>query len=414
MTSFISSAFCCAGNCLCHAVNNICSDTMKINPKLFSKIGYILINLLGVAISLIVLFFGQNLLQPFNDHIKCPNSDNLDCLGISQVYRMSLALALLHGIVILFSLCGKNVANVVNRHCWTFKLLLVFGLYFAFLFVDNSYFIIYAEISKYISLGFIIFQVLVTISFAHVINIKLVEGLDNENEACRHQFWLIFLSLFFCGLSIYWIAISFMYYSYNFWNVLIVCVSILMSIGFTYISISNLVGRKRLLTSIYMFSFVSYFCWSALNSQPNKNRVVDDLSFSVIDIFVGLFYLVIALCYMGFYVKEVDKASYTDETKGINKNPLVEDAIPVSTVEDENDLSISHFYYHIFMIFMSFYYCMLLTNWNVIDTTVVDPKTIVTSWSSFWIKLTAMFISVILYVWVLIAPRLFPDREFDF
>jgi serine incorporator 1/3 len=414
MTSIISNAICCAGNCVCHAMNNICSDTMKINPKLFSKIGFIIINLLGVAISLIILFFGSNLLQPFNKHINCPESNNLDCLGISQVYRMSFSLAILHFVVIFFSLCGKNVASVINRHCWTFKLLLVFGIYIAFLFVPNSFFSVYAEISKYISFLFIVFQVLVTISFAHIINIKLVEGLDNENEAGKYQFWLIFLSLIFGGLSVYWIVLSFMNYSYNFWNIFIICISILLSIGFTYVSISHLVERKRLLTSLYMFSFVSYLCWSALNSQPNEKRKENTLLLSVIDVLVGMFYLVMALSYVGFHVKDSDKAPRVDEKEGINQNPLVEDAKSVPSEEEENDLSKSHYYFHIFMIFMSIYYCMILTNWNVIDPNVIDPKILPTSWSSFWIKLSAMLVSTILYVWVMIAPRLFPDREFDF
>jgi hypothetical protein len=413
MTSLISNALCCAGNCLCHAINNICSDTMKINPKLFSKIGFILLNLFAVGFSLIILFYGENLLKPFNEYIKCPSSDNLDCLGISSVYRMSLALVVMHGVVILFSLCGKKVGDVLNKHCWTFKLILIFGIYFAFLFVDNSFFTVYAGVSKYISLVFIIFQVLVTISFAHVINIKLVEGLDDDNHACKYQFWLLFLSFIFTGVSLYWIVTSFMNYSYNLWNVLIVCVTILLGAGFTFISISELVNRKRLLTSIYMISFVSYLCWSGLNSQPNDKKKDSDLNLSVVDIFVGLFYLVIALSYVGFYLKDSHKSRNADEREALNKNPIVEEAKLVEE-DDDNDLSWSHYYFHLFMMVMSVYYCMLLTNWNVIDSSQTDPRILAASWSSFWIKISAVLISSLLYIWVLIAPRLFPDRQFDF
>jgi len=413
MTSLISNAICCAGNCLCHAVSNICSDSMKINPKFFSKIGFILLNILALAFSLIILFYGQGFMKHFNDYIKCPASDNSDCLGISSIYRMSLALVIMHGVVILFSLFGKKVGDVINRHCWTFKLILVFGIYLGFLFVDNSFFTIYAGVSKYVSLLFIIFQVLVIISFAHVINIKLVEGLDEENKACKYQFWLLFLSLFFTGVSLYWIVISFMKFSYSFWNVLIVCVTILLGGGFTYISISELVNRKRLLTSIYMFSFITYLCWSGLNSQPNEKKEDIDVNFSVADIFVGLFYLVSALSYVGFYVKDTHKPKNSDEREALNKNPIVEEAKEVVD-DDENDLTSSHYYFHLFMMVLSAYYCMLLTNWSVIDSSQTDPKILAPSWSSFWIKISAVLVSSLLYVWILIAPKLFPDREFHF
>ena len=35
MASAATGILCCAGNCLCQACNNICADSMKINPKLF-------------------------------------------------------------------------------------------------------------------------------------------------------------------------------------------------------------------------------------------------------------------------------------------------------------------------------------------------------------------------------------------
>lgn len=78
------------------------------------------------------------------------------------------------------------------------------------------------------------------------------------------------------------------------------------------------------------------------------------------------------------------------------------------------DLSSAYFFFHIFMIFMSLYYCMLLTNWNVIDPNSTQPDLLGPSWSSFWIKATTILITFLLYVYVLLAPRLFPDREFDF
>ena len=412
MATIILDVFCCAGNCLCRAVNSICSDTMKINPSLFSRIGFCVINFIGLLFSLIILFFGSNLLQPFNDYINCPKSNMTECLGISSVYRMSLALVFLHIMVILFSLCGKKTANVMNRHCWTFKLLLLFGLYFSFLFVDNSYFTLYAQIAKYVSLVFIMYQVTATISFAHIININLVDGLDNENQAGKYQFWLIFLSLVFSGLSLYWIVISFIDFSYNYWNIIIVCVTIFMGAGFTFISISNFVTRKRLLTSIYMFSFISYLCWSALNSQPDENRIKENnLAMSIADILIGILYLVMALTYVGFYVKKSEKEIDSNERGDSNSNPLVEDAkIPIEDME--NYVSKSHYYFHIFLIFMSIYYCMLLCNWDVIDDSV--HEILKQTWSSFWIKLSAVFLTAILYIWILIAPRLFPDREFDF
>jgi hypothetical protein len=65
-----------------------------------------------------------------------------------------------------------------------------------------------------------------------------------------------------------------------------------------------------------------------------------------------------------------------------------------------------------FMMFMSLYYCMLLTNWNIVD--INTSQVITHTWASFWIKISVLFSTVILYTWILVAPRVFPDREFEF
>jgi serine incorporator 1/3 len=433
MTSTISNILCCAGNCLCHGMNNICEDSKKINPKLFARIGYILLSFFSLGVTLIILFFGSPLLKPFSDYIHCPNSDEntLDCLGISQVYRMSLALVILHLIVMLFSLCGKTAANVMNRDCWSFKFLLLFAIYIGFMFVPNSYFSIYANISRYLSLLFLICQLIITVSFAHVINFSLVEGLDETNEF-RFKFGLLFLTFLFTGFSLYWIIVSFINFSDRFYNLLIILFTIIIGVGFTFISISNFVTRKRFLTSLYIFSFTTYLTWSALHSQPREEEqaitTINQHKFSIVDICVGLFYLFLALAFTGFYVKNKSNQIRDDKIK-IEINPLIIESDNSNLdsdrelmnrnngdiqVKEELDLSPSYYYFHLFMILMSVYYCMLLTNWNVIDAEAQDFKLLGHSWVAFWVKFVASIITGILYIWVMIAPVLFPDRDFDF
>lgn len=341
MTSLLSSIFCCAGNCLCHCCNNICSDSMKINPKLFSRIGYIILSLISVGFSLIILFFGANILKPFDQFIHCPagsEGDKFDCLGVSSVYRMSLALALVHLVIIIFSLISKQCAKVLNQECWSFKILFIIVLYFSFFFISNKFFIIYAEIAKYLSIIFLLYQVLVTIGFAHILNLELVEGWEQAEEknkgTFKYNFALIVLTLIFGGLAIYWIVDSFIHYSDGLLNIVIICLTVLFGFGFTFVSISNLVNRKRLLTSVYIFSFVSYLCWSALNSKPDTSGEQIKISFE--DIGIGLVYLFMALCFLGFYVKKSNShatsstssyganAEKSEAQAQLNKNPLIE------------------------------------------------------------------------------------------
>jgi hypothetical protein len=432
--SWFCGAMCCAGNCLCHAINNIFEDSKKISPKLFSRIGFIILSLICVGFSLLILFFGAPLLKPFNSFIQCPepNSDDLsNCIGISSVYRMSMALLILHLAVILFSLTSNKCAKVFNIDCWSFKVLFVFGVYFGLFFVPNSIFAYYAEVSRYLSIVFLLYQVLVSISFAHIINIKLVEGLDKANDnggkgAFKYKFWLITLSVIFAVGTLYWLISCFS--DFTFMRLLIVGLTTLSGISFTTLSITDMVTRKRLLTSLYLFSYIAYLCWSAFQSEPTNTTGTIEINFW--DLFFGLGYLFLALCFLGFYVKKKPVSSDTEEQKAINKNPLLEEeqdskySLNIArdqenrlldnnnNKEDELDISTAYIFFQVFMMFMSVYYCMLLTNWNIVD--VNTSEVITHTWASFWIKISVLFSTVILYTWVLLAPRILPDREFEF
>jgi hypothetical protein len=326
--SAISGALCCAGNCLCHGINNIFQDGKKISPKLFSRIGFIVLSLICVGFSLLVLFFGTSLLKPFNAFIQCPDTNSVslsECLGISSVYRMSLALVVLHLTVIIFSLISNTCAKVFNIDCWSFKALLVFGVYFGLFFVPNSFFSYYAEVSRYLSTVFLLYQVLVSISFAHIINIKLVERLDNANDnggkgAFRYKFWLLTLSGIFGGLTIYFLITCFIDFSFT--KFIITGLTFLCGVGFTVLSITDIVTRKRLLTSLYLFSYIAYLCWSAFKSEPNDASSAIEIN--IWDLLIGLSYLFLALGFLGFYVKKKSQASESEEQKAINKNPLLE------------------------------------------------------------------------------------------
>ena len=278
------------------------------------------------------------------------------------------------------------------------------------------------------------YQIIVTISFAHVINIQLVEGLDNTNEF-KYKFWLIFLSLVCLGSSLYWITISLINFSGRFYNIIIILITTVCGVVLICVSISNFIKSKRLLTGLYIFSFITYMSWSALNSQPENESSEIEINnkLSIIDISVGMVYLFMATCYLGFYIK---KKSYSGDVrlsdgnektdqKEINKSPMLEeegegrDAELLNHKNEENrrddlDVSAAYYYFHIFMIFMAIYYCMLLTNWSVIDANTSDFKILAKSWTSFWVKLISVFATCFLYLWIMIAPVVFPDREFDF
>jgi hypothetical protein len=60
---------------------------------------------------------------------------------------------------------------------------------------------------------------------------------------------------------------------------------------------------------------------------------------------------------------------------------------------------------------ISGYFAMILTNWATLqtDSSISNPKT---GSAAMWIQAAGQWIAIAIYLWSLIAPKLFPDREF--
>ena len=61
---------------------------------------------------------------------------------------------------------------------------------------------------------------------------------------------------------------------------------------------------------------------------------------------------------------------------------------------------------------ISGYFAMILTNWATLQTSssISNPKT---GRAAMWIQAAGQWIAVTIYLWSLIAPKLFPDRDFS-
>jgi len=56
------------------------------------------------------------------------------------------------------------------------------------------------------------------------------------------------------------------------------------------------------------------------------------------------------------------------------------------------------------------YYAMLCTNWGKLE---LFDHNVETSDTAFWLKLVAEWLTMLLYLFSLVAPLLFPNRTFE-
>jgi hypothetical protein len=90
--------------------------------------------------------------------------------------------------------------------------------------------------------------------------------------------------------------------------------------------------------------------------------------------------------------------------------------LPFSKADEEETKDVakpvtySYSFFHLIFSLASMYSAMLLTGWS---TSVGESgKLVDVGWPSVWVRLATQWATAGLFIWSLVAPILFPDREF--
>ncbi|MCQ2821607.1 MAG: serine incorporator domain-containing protein [archaeon] len=388
--------------------NKVCCEAVfpGLNKKLYTRLGYIILNALCLLIALIVGKVHED--KIFFSH---------------SMYSISFTLTLFHLLIILLSLTGTNVAVPLNRGLWTLKFLIAEGIYFIIYFVDSEGFYKgYTKFAKYVCLGYIIYISLVTISFGHFLNVRIfsnVEVLDNaglSSAGWQALLWGLTI-VFYCATVAFYIDIfEETYNNMKALSFMLSLIGAIASLVLTIISISPLVERKRLLTSSYICSFVAYLCWSAMfvNDQPFYSETRDFL-----DIIFGMTFVLGGLLFIGLTSKKIKLEN--EEDKLLANNPFLEANdggeidVTTQTTTDAQGKEIevylvtrSFFLFQGFLLFLSVFYAMLFTHWDTMGQR---------DWNKgfgYFSKFFTSYAALGFYLWILFASRCCPDRDFDF
>lgn len=97
------------------------------------------------------------------------------------------------------------------------------------------------------------------------------------------------------------------------------------------------------------------------------------------------------------------------------KKPLLEEAVDVEDGKETKKetearpVSYSYSFFNLIFALASMYAAMLLSGWaNSKESSDLADV----GWTSVWVRICTEWVTAALYVWTLLAPLLFPDREF--
>jgi hypothetical protein len=330
----------------------------------------------------------------------------------------------------------------VHRGFWFLKIFVLLMLLFSTIFVDNHAMAAYRDFARVASFFFLVMQILLLIDFGYRANEYLIE-LDERSEAegwCTWKLAILSGAFFMYAASIaMWVLES------NFFGKdgcasqqALIAITIIITISLSIVSCSRIAPHGTLLTSSIVTAYASYLCYSALASQPNPgpgeagahcNPFAERSDNSWSDLLVGFLVFSVSMASTAWSAtgskdKLMGKATPTNselnealDTSTVTSSS-VEDAGANTSDSEEITGPESWWYYHLMMVVCSFYMAMLLTDWSM--QPVDKPRgEFAVSLESFWVKIIAQWICLLMYAWTLLAPYLLRNHrdfgiEFDF
>ena len=426
--------------------NNFSQQTIKQQMRLI----YVITFLLFISPCILILFFldGYNWwMSILNYFISCPSGKTLGtCLGVSAIFRMSFALLLMFGLILLACTSKNDCARIVNEELWPVK---IFGIIITFimsLWINNDFFFIYSSIATIFSLFFLLFQIIMIIDICYICSERWVSYYD---EGQRYfAFILILVTAGLYGGTGYFNIILYECFGGCGVGTIVITLNLIFILIVTLFTVSGIHPNGSLLTTGAISIFTTYMTWSALISQNKicENWIYHKSTF-LAQFFVGLMLIIISLIYvsianredssnnigMGSNIinlaapmlekkkieEEKDNERELDEKKQDSNNfqEFKEERPPQATQQRlRSDLTDyqgnKYLYFHTIMILASLYIPLLLTNYGNILVNGQEYNAFASDTLSLWIKLITSWATMVLYVWTLIAPKLFPNRSF--
>ncbi|XP_066530038.1 serine incorporator 2 [Hoplias malabaricus] len=445
LCSLASCASCLCGSAPC-LLSSCCPSSFN---STVTRLVFSFFLLLGTVVSVIMIMPGmetqlekipgfceQNSVIPgFQGKVNC----NI-IVGYKSVYRMCFAMVcffFLFSVIMIRVRSSKDPRASIQNGFWFFKFLILVAITVgAFFIPDGTFNKVWYYFGVVGSFVFILIQLILLIDFAHSWNLKWVENAENGSRcwyAALLSFTFLHYACAFAATVLFYVFYTQpndctehkVFISLN----LIFCV--IVSVVSVLPKIQEVQPSSGLLQASLITLYTMYLTWSAMTNNPNRNcnpsllQLVNattspSTSGSVqwwdAQGIVGLVIFLFCTLYASIRSSnntQVNKLMQTEETQGLAADAEANvdgDGVRRAVDNEEDGVTYSYSFFHFCLVLASLYIMMTLTNWYQPDT---DYQTMQSSMPAVWVKISSSWIALALYLWTLVAPLMFPNRDFN-
>jgi len=365
------------------------------------------------------------------------------CAGQAGVYRVMLV----SFVFFCASAAAAKVQPSLNREAWPAK----YGTFLAAvaltIFFDNSpiftgFFLVLSRIGAAI---FLILQQIILIDVAYNWNENWVDRADEQDRLSfgSGSSWLhaiVGTCISFYVLSLAGIVVLYTHFDGCASNVWVITLTLLGVIALTAVQLSGSEGS--LLTSSILSLYAVYLAYSMVSKNPNGEcnpQLGQDDSWGIA---AGLFLTAVSLAWTGLSwtaeerlgvkgVQTTQSVTHAPEPQAVRPEGTLDLNVPFMSADSQapsglvmdpesgvtyTSMSGSHLWkLNVVMVLISCYISNVLTGWGTMNA--LDDEKNAANPTAGRVNMAMIGISqwfaIGLYIWTLVAPRLFPDRDFS-
>lgn len=437
-----SAATCCgaaAGLAICSSLGG----TFKLATM--TRIAYALLLLVNSIISWIALspFIVNRLEKLLFGYInnRC-GPDGKQCISFSTVYRINLALGVLH-LVLAGLLAGvRSVGNpraVIQNGCWRLKIAAWLGLLLVnFLLIPDNFFVFYGNNIAIVFLTiFLGIGLVLLVDFAHAWAEKCLEKIELEELTGEDEYnaglWKKLLVGGTLAMYVASLVLSIVMYVYFArlgcgMNQAAITVNVFLALVVSVMSINQRIQETNpnagLAQALMVVFYCTYLVLSAVVLEPDDkqcNPLVRSRGTRTFSVVLGALFTFVALAYTTTRAanttlfEEAPKPQRNETRYEAIRQAVAEGLLPESALqqedffEEETGLLYNYALFHIVFFLATQYVATLLTI-NVTQDDVGDFIPVGRTYFASWVKIVSSWVCFALYGWTLVAPMLFPDR----
>ncbi|XP_063055124.1 serine incorporator 2 [Engraulis encrasicolus] len=453
LCSLASCASCLCGSAPCL----LCGCCPSSNNSTITRLTFSLFLLMGTIVSIIMILPGMEAeLQKIpgfcqgGTSIPIPGVDNLvNCdtvLGYKAVYRMCFAMTcffFLFSVIMIRVRSSRDPRGSIQNGFWFFKFLILVGITVgAFFIPDGTFHSVWFYFGIVGSFMFILIQLILLIDFAHSWNEIWVRNAEESDGKGWYAALLVFTILFY-SLSFAAMVLLYVYYTTPddcTEHKVFISLNLIFCVGISIVSILPKVQdaspQSGLLQSSLISLYTMYVTWSAMTNNPNREcnpsllslishanttEVLPTSAPGQIQLWdaqsiVGLVIFLCCTLYASIRSSsntQVNKLMQTEEgTFGGSggDGEVGADGLKRAVDNEEEAVSYSYSFFHFHLCLASLYIMMTLTNWYSPDT---KTHVMQSSMPAVWVKISSSWLGLGLYLWTLVAPLIFSDRDFS-